>query len=120
MAIPHSLEAVILAVQTIIDGREIPTEWKTAPTQGDFSISLFDILQQAKEAQMDRAEFEALDKDEKTRVLAEHLAKLSTKQANTAPLEETLARLTDVVTLLNERVGMIETAIFQAGQKVGA
>ena len=113
MAIAHSLDAVIAAVQAIIDGREIPDEWKSDPNS-DLAISLFDILQQAKEQHMDRTEFEALGKEEKTRVLAEQLAKLSTKQADTTPLEQAVANLTARVEEALERVAMIEVAILSA------
>lgn len=117
MAIPHSLDAVIDAVQALIDGRPIPEDWKAepkAPTAPDFSHTLFNILNQAEEAKMDRSEFESLPAAEKERILAEKLAGLSTKQTDVNPVMQAVSELRIEVAAVAARVGMIEAAILSA------
>lgn len=116
MAIPHSLDAVIEAVQAIIDNRPIPEDWKAhpAPEVQDFSGVLFGILNKAEEVKMDVSEFEALPRDDKQKILAERLAALSTKQQSLDPIQKAIASLGDEIKLVSERVAMIEAAILSA------
>ena len=128
--IPHSLEAVIQAVEALAAGEPLPADWgrSEAPqSRGDVvgiaATLLAEIIKTAGDGSMNIADFESLDEAARVEALAKGLAALKTKipdGPNLSPIEQQIAVLQasiDTITTelvkVSSRVGAIEAAILK-------